>query len=79
MKKALLFLGLGIALTSCGNAFCDCDLYEDDYTWDGFAYQLDASNLVVEDTCLDAGILDSATAGGGSTPSYLTVSRVECP
>jgi hypothetical protein len=61
MKKALLFLGLGIALTSCGNAFCDCDLYEDDYTWDGFAYQLDASNLVAEDTCLDAGILDSAT------------------
>jgi len=79
MKKALLILGVGVALASCGNAFCDCDVYEDDYTWDGFQYQLDNSTLTVEDTCVSAGILDSTTAGGGATPSYLTVTRAECP
>lgn len=79
MKKALLFLGVGFALASCGNAFCDCDVYQDDYTWDGFQYQLDNSSLTAEDTCVSAGILDSTTAGGGATPSYLTVTRAECP
>jgi len=79
MKKALLILGVGFTLASCGNAFCDCDVYEDDYTWDGFQYQLDNSALTVEDTCVDPGVLDSATAGGGATPSYLTVTRAECP
>lgn len=79
MKKALLILGVGVALASCRNAFCDCDVYEDDYSWDGFQYQLDNSALTAEDTCVDPGVLDSATAGGGATPSYLTVTRAECP
>ena len=79
MKKFLLLAGFGLLLASCGNAFCDCDVYEDDYTWDGFQYQLDNSSLTVEDTCVSAGILDSTTAGGGATPSYLTVTRAECP
>ena len=79
MKKFILFVFCGFALASCGNAFCDCDVYEDDYTWDGFQYQLDNSTLTVEDTCVDPGVLDSATAGGGATPSYLTVTRAECP
>lgn len=79
MKKFILFVFFGFALASCGNAFCDCDVYEDDYTWDGFQYQLDNSALTVEDTCVDPGVLDSTTAGGGATPSYLTVTRAECP
>ena len=76
MKKALLILGVGFALASCGNAFCDCDVYEDDYTWDGFDYQLNSSAMTVEDTCLDAGIVDSTITGAGA---YLKVLRVECP
>ena len=79
MKKALLISGVGFALVSCGNAFCDCDVYEYDYSWDGFQYQLNSSALTVEDTCVDPGVLDSTTAGGGNTPSYLTVTRAECP
>ena len=79
MKKALLILGLGFALASCGNGFCDCDVYEDDYSWDGFQYQLNNSALTVEDTCVDPGVLDSTKDGGGNTPSYLTVTRAECP
>ena len=79
MKKFLLLAGFGLLLASCGNAFCDCDVYEDDYTWDGFDYQLNSSAMTVEDTCVDPGVLDSTTAGGGSTPSYLTVTRAESP
>lgn len=76
MKKFLLLAGFGLLLASCGNAFCDCDVYEDDYTWDGFDYQLNSSALTVEDTCLDAGIVDSTISGAGA---YLKVLRVECP
>ena len=76
MKKLLLLAGFGLMLASCGNAFCDCDLYEDDYTWDGFDYQLNSSTMTAEDTCLDAGIVDSTSSGAGA---YLKVLRVECP
>ena len=71
MKKFLLLAGFGLLLASCGNAFCDCDVYEDDYTWDGFQYQLDNSALTVEDTCVDPGVLDSTTAGGGQSHNNL--------
>ena len=76
MKKLLLLAGFGLMLASCGNAFCDCDLYEDDYTWDGFDYQLNSSTMTAEDTCLDAGIVDSTISGASA---YLKVLRVECP
>jgi len=69
MKKILLLAGFGLLLASCGNAFCDCDLYEDNYTWDGFDYQLNSSTMTVEDTCL-------TITGAGA---YLKVLRVECP
>ena len=59
MKKITTPGRFGLLLASCGNAFCDCDLYEDNYTWDGFDYQLNSSTMTVEDTCLDAGIVDS--------------------
>lgn len=76
MKKFLVLAGFGLLLASCGNAFCDCDLYEDNYTWDGFDYQLNSSAMTVEDTCLDAGIVDSTLTGA---EAYLKVLRVECP
>jgi hypothetical protein len=76
MKKLAIIFGIGLGLTSCGNAFCDCDMYTDSYTWDGFAYQLNNSALTASDTCLDAGVIDSTTSGAGA---YLSVRRVQCP
>jgi len=41
-----------------------------------FDYQLNSSAMTAEDTCLDAGIVDSTISGAGA---YLKVLRVECP
>ena len=79
MKKTLLFLSvIGFLAVSCTGT-CDCDVIEDNYTWDGFAWEVSSSNpteTIAMDTCVDAGILDSAIS---STGAYLTVTRAVCP
>lgn len=77
MKKFALFAFVGgLLLASCSQT-CDCDYIVDNYTNSALnGYELTSSVTAAEDTCLDAGIIDSAYTGNGA---YLAVSRVECP
>ncbi|HCP40388.1 MAG TPA: hypothetical protein DIT65_01230 [Cryomorphaceae bacterium] len=77
MKKIALFaFASGLFLASCTRT-CDCDLILDNYTNTALGgWVLDYSTTVAQDTCLDAGIIDSTVSGGNA---YLMVRRVECP
>lgn len=79
MKKTLLFLSvIGFLAVSCTGT-CDCDVIEDNYSWDGFDWAVSTTNpseTIAMDTCVDAGILDSNIS---STGAYLTVTRAVCP
>lgn len=77
MKKMVLFLSVAGLLVSCGTSSCDCDLIHDNYTNTALTgWSLESSMTVVEDTCLDAGIIDTTYNGGNA---YMQVSRVHCP
>ncbi|MDA8571503.1 MAG: hypothetical protein ACO3JZ_04385 [Schleiferiaceae bacterium] len=77
MKKIALFaFTSALFLASCTGT-CDCDYLVDSYTStpvDG--YVLNSSATIAEDTCLDAGVIDTSYSGGGA---FMTVARVECP
>ena len=77
MKKiALIAFTSTLFLASCTGT-CDCDYLVDSYTStpvDG--YVLNSSSILAEDTCLNAGVIDTSYSGGGV---FMTVVRVECP
>lgn len=77
MKKLLLIAGVaGLTLASCTGT-CDCDLVQDNYTWDALAgWQHNGTTTLATDTCLSAGVIDSVETGGGA---YLNVTSVVCP
>ncbi len=79
MKKlyaSIALIGALGLLSSCSQN-CNCEVYVDSYTYQALnGFQLTSSTLVAQDTCVDAGVLDSTTIGGGA---YATVVRGECP
>ena len=56
---------------------CDCDYLVDSYTSSPDGYVLNSSATIAEDTCLNAGVIDTSLSGGRGV--FMTVVRVECP